>query len=202
MLILQITAPFASFTNSRSREYSASFKYPPISTIYGLLLSLVGESHRTRHVGVKLAIGIIKQPKSSVVLRTFKRLKEKDINAKANSRPDFQEILCGLSYAVCVDSSEDKQGLENRIQLALTQPEKIDRFGGLSLGESRDLIDDIRVLENLPPQQECFWLLKNPNGEALPVWVDYQGSENTRWETFILRDFDKQAFCLIQDYLR
>ena len=200
MLILKITAPFASFTNSRSREYSASFQYPPVSTIYGLLLSLVGETERTKHIGVKLATGIIQEVKSSVVLRTFKRSKEKDINAKANSKPDFQEILCGLSYAVCVDSGEDKQSLENRIKVALTQPEKIHRFGGLSLGESRDLIDDIRILEHLPSQQECKWLLKNPNGEALPVWVDYQGSENTHWETFILGDFNQQAFCSIQDY--
>jgi len=110
----------------------------------------------------------------------------------------FQEILCGLSYAVCVDSGEEKQSLENRIKVALTQPEKIHRFGGLSLGESRDLIDDIRILEHLPSQQECKWLLKNPNGEALPVWVDYQGSENTHWETFILGDFNQQAFCSIQ----
>lgn len=201
MLILHITAPFATFTNSRSREYSASFKYPPIATIYGLLLSLVGECDRARHVGVKLAIGIFQEPKSSVVLRTFKRLKVKDINAKVNSRPDYQEILSGLSYVVCIDSRADKQSLEKRIQLALKQPEKIDRFGGLSLGESRDLVDDIRILEKLPHQNECKWLLKSSSGEALPVWVDYQGSENTRWEAFTLGNFDEQAFCSIQDYL-
>lgn len=202
MLVLRITAPFATFTNSRSREYSASFKYPPIATIYGLLLSLVGETDRTRHVGVKLAIGILQEPKSSIVLRTFKRFKEKDINAKENSRPDYQEILSGLNYVICVDSTADKQSLENRLQLALKQPEKIDRFGGLSLGESRDLVDDIRLLEKLPHQNECKWLLKNSSGEALPIWIDYQGSENTRWETFTLGDFDDhQAFCSIQDYL-
>ena len=197
MLSLQITVPFATFTNSRSREYSASYKYPPPATIYGFLLSLVGETDRTRHVGVKIAIGILSHPKSTVVLRTFKRLKEKDINAKANSRPDYQEVLCGLNYIICVDSSEDKNLLENRIQQALEHPENVNRFGGLSLGESRDLIDDIRILEQLPPFSERKWLLKNSSGEALPIWVDYQGSENTRWETFTLGDFNQQAFCSI-----
>lgn len=197
MLSLQITVPFATFTNSRSREYSASYKYPPPATIYGFLLSLVGETDRTRHVGVKIAIGILSHPKSTVVLRTFKRLKEKDINAKANSRPDYQEVLCGLNYIICVDSSEDKNLLENRIHQALEHPETVDRFGGLSLGESRDLIDDIRILEQFPPFSECKWLLKNSSGEALPIWVDYQGSKNTRWETFTLGDFNQQAFCSI-----
>lgn len=201
MLILHITAPFATFTNSRSREYSASFKYPSIATLYGLLLSLVGESDRTRHIGVKLAVGILQEPKSSIVLRTFKRLKEKHINAKVNSRPDYQEVLSGLNYVVCVDSSADEQSLEERLQLALKQPQKINRFGGLSLGESRDLVDDIRILEELPYQNECKWLLKNSSGEALPMWVDYHGSEKTRWEIFTVGDFDEQAFCLIQDYL-
>jgi CRISPR-associated protein Cas5t len=196
MLSLQITAPFATFTNSRSREYAASFKYPSPATIYGLLLSLIGEVDRTRHLGVKIAIGILSEPKSTVLLRTFKRAKDKDINSPVNSRPDYQEVLCGLNLIICVDSSEDKNLLENRILETLNHPEKTERFGGLSLGESRDLVNDLRIIEQLPVSTD--WLIRNPKGEALPVWVDYQGSENTRWETFTLGSFHQDAFCIIQ----
>jgi len=146
MIALTITAPFATFTNSRSREYAASYLYPPPATIYGTLLALVGETDRTRHLGVKIAIGLLSLPKSSTVLRTFKRRKKKDINDPANSRPDYQKVLCGLNLIVCVDSSEDSNRLETRIEQALRHPENLNRFGGLSLGESRDLIDDLRIL--------------------------------------------------------
>jgi CRISPR-associated protein Cas5t len=196
MISLQLTAPFATFTKSHSREYAASYLYPPPATIYGTLLALVGETDRTRHLGVKIAIGLLSLPKSCTLLRTFKRRKENDINHPANSRPDYQEVLCGLSLAICVDSSEDSNGLETRIEQALRHPENLDRFGGLSLGESRDLIDDLRILDRLPSSAQ--WLLKDSKGEVkLPVWVDYQGSENTRWQTFTLGGFREQAFCKI-----
>ncbi len=196
MLKLRITSPFATFTNSRSREYAASYLYPPPATIYGTLLALVGETDRTRHLGVKIAIGLLSLPNSSTVMRSFKRRKKNDIDSPANSRPDYQEVLCGLNLVVCVDSSEDSNGLESRIEQALRNPETLDRFGGLSLGESRDLIDDLRILEQLPTSIQ--WLVKDSKGKVtLPVWVDYQGSENTRWQTFTLGGFSEQAFCKI-----
>ncbi|BDA70748.1 hypothetical protein CAL7716_049140 [Calothrix sp. PCC 7716] len=58
------------------------------------------------------------------------------------------------------------------------------------------MINDLRIIEQLPVSTD--WLIKNPKGEALPVWVDYQGSENTRWETFTLGSFHKDAFCTIK----
>jgi CRISPR-associated protein Cas5t len=111
MLKLRITAPFATFTNSRSREYAASYLYPPPATIYGTLLALVGETNRKGHLGVKIALGLLSLPNSSTILRTFKRRKKNDINNPANSRPDYQEVLCGLNLVVCVDSHEDSNSL-------------------------------------------------------------------------------------------
>lgn len=209
MLWLQITAPFATFTNSRSREYAASFPYPPPATVYGLLLSLVGETERSRHQGVKIAIGFLSnpqpqdvsylptegQPKMATVLRTFKRFKKKEIDNPANSRPDYQEVLCGFNLIVGVDSSEDKNRLEARIEQVFENPETCDRFGGLSLGESRDLVDDARILSQLPASVQ--WLVNASKGEALPTWVDYQGSEATRWEVLALSASSQPAFCKI-----
>ncbi|MDY7014585.1 MAG: type I-MYXAN CRISPR-associated protein Cas5/Cmx5/DevS, partial [Cyanobacteriota bacterium] len=209
MLWLQITAPFATFTNSRSREYAASFPYPPPATIYGLLLSLVGEPERSRHRGVKLAIGFLPEspqqdisylpaggrPQTATVLRTFKRFKKPALDDPANSRPDYQEVLCGLNLVVGVDESEDRNRLAARIEQILENPETCDRFGGLSLGESRDLVDDVRILSQLPPAVR--WLVEDAKGEALPTWVDYQGSQATRWEVLTLRASSQPAFCAI-----
>lgn len=196
MLLLKITAPFATFTNSRSREYAASYLYPPPATIYGTLLALVGETDRTKHLGVKIAIALASLPKPTTVLRTFKRRKKNEINHPSNSKPDYQEVLCGLNLVVSVDSTQDAHNLENRIAQAVIQPETIDRFGGLSLGESRDLIDDLRILDRLPPSIE--WLVKDDRGKiTLPIWVDYDGSEKTRWEIFSLGTFSEKVFCQI-----
>ncbi len=196
MLLLKITAPFATFTNSRSREYAASYLYPPPATIYGMLLALVGETDRTKHLGVKIAIALASLPKSTTVLRTFKRRKKNEINHPSNSRPDYHEVLSGLNLVVCIDSTEDANNLENRLSQTLKHPETINRFGGLSLGESRDLIDDLRILDRLPPSIE--WLVQDNRGKiTLPIWVDCDGSEKTRWEMFSLGTFSEKVFCQI-----
>ena len=193
MIFLEISAPFASFKHSYSREYAGSYSYPPPSTIYGLLLSLVGETDLEYHQGVKIAIALFSKPQITTVMRTTRRLKNADLNSPSNSKPDFQEILSGIKIVVGVDSSEDTSNLESKIIQALTYPETIQRFGGLSLGESRDLIDDIQIIKK--PSESLQWLTHNKKGKIkLPITVDYLGSKNTKMEKFSLDDFSHQAF--------
>ncbi len=192
-MFLEISAPFASFKHSYSREYVGSYPYPPPSTIYGCLLSLVGETNIQHHRGVKIAIALTSKPKSSTVMRTTRRLKNADLNSPSNSKPDFQEILSGIKIIIGVDSSKDKNNLENRIIKALNSPETIQRFGGLSLGESRDLIDDIQILDQ--PPESIKWLTPNNQGKIkLPLIVDYLSSKNTIFEKFSLDDFCDRTF--------
>jgi CRISPR-associated protein Cas5t len=192
VLTLQVSAPFATFTRSHSREYLASFLYPPPSTVYGMMLSLVGETDPARHRGVKLAIGMLSTPLPSVVIRRFHRRKKVEPTSPKNVRPDFQEVLGGLEIAVCLDSTDDPNNLEERVHQALTQSETVARFGGLSLGESRDLVNDLRLLKS-PPKAE--WLVPDERGTiTLPVVVDYLGSEATRWLSFSLGDFSDRCF--------
>jgi len=56
---LYLDYPCTSFPRSFARDYKETYRYPPPSTVYGLLLSLVGEVDMDRHRGVKLAIGLI-----------------------------------------------------------------------------------------------------------------------------------------------
>ncbi len=192
MIFLEISAPFASFKHSYSREYAGSYCYPPPSTIYGLLLSLVGETNMQFHRGVKIAIALASKPQSSIVMRTMRRLKNADLNSPSNSKPDFQEILSGIKIIVGVDSSEDINNLESRITQAITNPETIERFGGLSLGESRDLIDDLQIIKK--PSASLQWLTKNTKGKIkLPLIVDYLGSKNTKMGKFSLDNFSDRA---------
>lgn len=196
MIFLEIFAPFASFKHSYSREYAGSYSYPPPSTIYGCLLSLVGETNMQCHRGVKIAIALASNPQTSIVMRTVRRLKNADLNSPSNSKPDFQEILSGLKIIIGIDSSEDLNNLESRVVQVLSYPETIERFGGLSLGESRDLIDDIKILDK--PSESLEWLTKNKKGKIkLPLIVDYLGSKNTKMENFSLDNYSDRAFIKI-----
>ncbi len=68
-IALYVHVPCATFRTSYSREYGKTYPVPPPSTVYGMLLSLVGETDARRHCGVRLAIAMISQPQKSTILR-------------------------------------------------------------------------------------------------------------------------------------
>jgi CRISPR-associated protein Cas5t len=75
------------------------------------------------------------------VLRTVWRIKDKKLPPGVGSsrRPDFQEILTGLDLLIYVEAGP----LAERLQTAAQSPADVVPYGGLSLGESRDLINDL-----------------------------------------------------------
>jgi CRISPR-associated protein Cas5t len=166
-----------------------------------MLLSLVGEQDRYRHVGARIAIARpnkYSEPARSVVLRTFRRIKHKPVSDPRNARPDFQEILTGLYLTVWVDADagiEAKPTLAERLTSALNDAQSIERFGGLSLGESRDLVDSVSLLTDNEGEdassnsvgQPCQWLKRDDVGPlTMPYWVDHVGSSKTRWASYRL----------------
>ena len=75
------------------------------------------------------------------------------------------------------------QSLEERVIRALEHPEQIDGFGGLSLGESTHMVDEVVRLGAEEPVTARAYLL-DPGGRgrlSLPVWVDHVGSASTRF---------------------
>lgn len=190
MLALQVEVPIACFRQSRAREYAETYPVPPPSTVYGMLLSMVGEVDRYRHCGVRLAIALLSQPDKSTVIRTFRRFKKKDYFDKTNARPDYQELLSNVRFAVWVDSGTDtaQPTLVERVLAAIANPDTVDRFGGLSLGESRDLVDSVALLSENHQSESMQWLVKDENGLlTLPYWVDHVGSKGTRWLRYSLQ---------------
>jgi CRISPR-associated protein Cas5t len=113
----------------------------------------------------------------------------------ANKRPDYQQLQTEIEVVVWLDSSEeqtDSSNLEDRVQAALDPAARheIDRFGGLSLGESTHLVNDVSLLtedrkrrlaerarDNAQPIQT--YKLHDRGLLGLPVWVDHVGSANT-----------------------
>ena len=183
-IILQVNVPIASFPTSRSREYRETYPVPPPSTVYGMLLSLVGETDRYKHCGVKIAIALLSEPAKSVTLRTMRRFKRKKLDHRENTRPDFQEILTGIELTIWVDKGEDKAkpDLCDRIIAAFANPASVNRFGALCLGESRDLVNSVDLTTEIEPNLSLKFLIQHESGYlSLPYWSDHVSSKNTRW---------------------
>jgi CRISPR-associated protein Cas5t len=188
MLGLHVTVPIACFRKGLAREYLETERLPPPATCYGFLLSLVGETDRRRHVGCRVAPALVNTPAISVVLRTVWRVKKTPLGSPGNTRPDYQQLLTGVELIVWMDSrTEANGGLEGRVRQALTTPESVTRFGGLCLGESTHLVDEVTSLDkakaHLVDRSGSIFLIADNGRLTLPVWVDHVGSAGTRYVT-------------------
>ncbi len=200
MLGIYVSVPVACFRKGLAREFLETEKLPPPATCYGFLLSLVGEADRNRHVGCRIAPALIAcESRISTVLRTVWRLKHKDRTpgASGNMRPDFQQLLTGVELAIWLDSSDETtedSNLESRVTAAMKQLGSISRFGGLSLGESTHLVNDVSLIDDaFRSRREAshaqMFLLKQRGRMTLPAWVDHVGSKETRYATGSLMDW-------------
>jgi CRISPR-associated protein Cas5t len=188
MLGLRVTVPVACFRKGLAREYLETEQLPPPSTCYGFLLSLVGETDRCRHIGCRISPVILNQPDLSVVLRTVWRVKSKSLGSSGNTRPDFQQLLTGVELVLWLDSTDESPNrptLEQRIDGVVFKKRfaDISRFGGLSLGESTHLVDDVTAFNPDVNQHGRAFVLRERGRMALPVWVDHVGSKDTNFVT-------------------
>ncbi|HKZ77729.1 MAG TPA: type I-MYXAN CRISPR-associated protein Cas5/Cmx5/DevS [Pyrinomonadaceae bacterium] len=194
-IALYVSVPVACFRVPRAREYFETFPCPPPSTVYGMLLSMLGEVDRREHEGAEIAIALLSEPKYSVVLRTMWRVKDrhKGPGLGNNRRPDFQELLSDVALAVWIRQGNGETrapSLADRVNQALDQPASIARFGGLSLGESTHLVNDVTRLRSV---DEVQLLIADEEGDlSLPVWPDHVGSK-TRWQQYRLIEFNPKS---------
>ncbi|MEM8641361.1 MAG: type I-MYXAN CRISPR-associated protein Cas5/Cmx5/DevS [Cyanobacteria bacterium P01_G01_bin.54] len=196
--ILYLDCPCTSFPRSFARDYKETYRYPPPSTLYGFLLSLVGEEDLMAHLGVKLAIGIIGEdaPISRIVRKQrhhkFSKQHLGEYGSAKFSKPNLQELLTDLKVVLKLDSSEENREmtLEDRVAIALSSPEQLSRFGGLSLGESWAMVNGIRTYR--PEDGAVRWLKPDSHGLiALPKWIDRTTTRGT-FERFTLTDSDER----------
>lgn len=207
MITLRVEVPYASFRKSYARSFAETYPLPPPATIYGMLLSLVGERFRQRHEGVRLAFayqchrererrsvcglsGELCQPKIATTLRKLSRYKYgvPSKQSKLGNAPDFIETLCNIEFLCWVDSAQEKgdeRNLETRIVEAVEAPDRVARYGVLCLGLSDDAVNDVSLCRRA--EAEWHRLLPSSAGAMeLPVWVDHVGSANTRWKRYDL----------------
>ncbi|WP_126148401.1 type I-MYXAN CRISPR-associated protein Cas5/Cmx5/DevS [Synechococcus elongatus] len=201
-LQLYLDVPLTSFPRSYARDYKETYRFPPPSTVYGCLLSLVGEVNLERHCGVRLAIGLLgEDPVVSRILRKQRQHKFWGLGtypAAKHNKPNFQEVVSGLELVVAVDSSQETESpsLSDRLQSALSNPAAITRFGGLSLGESWALVNGVRPWREQDGAPR--WLCCDSRGLiALPVWIDRKTSQGTFGRYRLDSDWSDQCWTVI-----
>jgi CRISPR-associated protein Cas5t len=190
VITLRVEAPYATFRKSLARSFAEIYPIAPPATVYGMLLSLVGERFRRRHEGVRLAFAYSRLPKIATTLRKLSRFKYgvASKQSKLGNAPDYIETACGLDFLCAIDSSGESgvDSLEKRVRVALERPGDIERYGVLSLGLSDDMVDSIVLLDS-PFVGDWHPLLPSNTGSMeLPVWVDHVGSLKTRWQRYEL----------------
>ena len=195
MLGVYVSVPVACFRKGLAREYLETEPVPPPSTCYGFLLSLVGEEKRERHIGARITATLLNHPVTSTVFRTVWKVDKPLLGASGNIRPDYQQLLTGIELILWLDSSEEQNGaptLENRVTTALDPSKRgaNSRFGGLSLGESTHLVNDVSLVDDRLKDilfkrffgNSCVpstYLRAEQGLLGLPVWVDHVGSAET-----------------------
>jgi CRISPR-associated protein Cas5t len=119
-------------------------------------------------------------------------VRSKPLGSSKNTRPDYQQLLTNLRLVIWLDSENEQNQsatLESRVSDMLdpTQRSSVERFGGLSLGESTHLVDEIlpiSVMKERESKEEIRLFVVNEKGRlTLPVWVDHIGSAKSRYAT-------------------
>jgi CRISPR-associated protein Cas5t len=158
-----------------------------------MLLSLVGERDRLVHRGTELSMALLSDPQTSVLLRTLWRVKDKKVSPGRgnNKRPDFQELLTDVRLVVWLRQGSEETArptLFARVQTALKRPHEVSRFGGLSLGESTHLVNEVREWRQEDMRNGRVLIPDNTGDLSLPIWPDHVSSQGTRWGQFRLKE--------------
>ena len=122
-LCLFVDVPMASFRPMWSREYQETYPAPPPSTIYGMLLSLIGveREEKARYANLKIAVALQDQSEMGRIFRKFRRVGQsrKDADPLTDRRPDYQELVLWLKFWLWVNDSEAENPLTEKNKRSL-----------------------------------------------------------------------------------
>lgn len=182
MIRLYASVPVATFRRPRAREFRSSYRMPPFSTVYGMLLSFIGEEDSGAYEGTELALAYDPDVHVSRVLRQVWQFKGKGKGIRPdgyNRNVDYQEVVTGTRLSIWLQGE-----LERPVEEQLNGTVQ-DRWGPLYLGESSNLIDQLREWRPKTDPQDLEMLCRDPGGELnLPVWPDHIQVRDARFGQF------------------
>lgn len=194
-LCLYVEVPICAFRPRWAREYQETYALPPPATVFGMLLSLAGVDwpDKEKYIGVELALALTREPdklNKCTIFRKFRRVPQAkaDADPLTERRPDYQDLLLDLNFWLWLRDGQARHSLTDRVLAALDPQRRrdIQRYGGLSLGESSHLVNAISIT---PPHGQGYFLTRDPAGYyQLPIWVQHPrcGPGQSRLASFSL----------------
>lgn len=155
MIQIYIEAPLASFPRKYANDYRETYQFPPISTVYGCILSFIGELDINAYSANDIKLGTLNlSPEISAVCTRIRNVsyapggKRYKLNDKLSrtgvysstlySKPNIKEIVTGTRIVAQVNNPN----LASRVRQILSKG--CDRFGILSLGNSSAMVNTFR----------------------------------------------------------
>ncbi len=176
-LSLYVEVPICAFRPRWAREYQETYALPPPATVFGMLLSLAGVDwqEKEQYAGIELALALVSEPARCRIFRKFRRVPQAKKNADplTERRPDYQDLLMDLKFWLWLRDGHAQSSLTERVAIALspTRRHEIKRYGGLSLGESSHLVNEISLKT---PEGQGRFIKRDPEGYYhLPIWVQH-----------------------------
>lgn len=179
----EVDVPFCGFRPYTAREFQETYQVPPPATVAGMLLSFLGieREDAQRYEGTGLAIAVRPPGIPSTVVRKMTRI-SRNHKSTSTERPEYQQFFMNYRLWVGIDDSKAVHSLLQDLKDGLREPEKIRRYGAVSLGESLFTVDSIREVQR---PVESLVLRPDARGTcSLPLWVDYFDRTKTRHGVF------------------
>jgi CRISPR-associated protein Cas5/DevS len=190
-VVIRVSVPECTLRNNRTNQNIVTNTVPEPWRVNNFLLSIIGETDKTKYIGDEVAIAVLKPGEVSKVLRKIRKHKASGDNSPENSSPENQEVLTGLEFLVAV---KDNGNLAPLVASAIAHPESVNRFGVLHFGESRDIVNEVSLV-SLGDYPKARWLVKDAEGDySLPHWIDhsYKTSNSTYHDNYSLAEPSSQ----------
>lgn len=180
---LYVDVPFASYTTAYSRYFLETYPLAPPSTVYGMLLSLIGEYNMRKYIGTEISIALISNPSKFKHIRTWHRYKDNKsaIGTGKNVIPKSIECLWDNKYSIWIrqgKSEHNKISLCSQIKSYFDKTNIFPRQGVLSCGCSDNMINDISIWKNDNSKGKIL-TISDMADLSMPVWVDHLNNKNT-----------------------
>ena len=157
LLTLKVDVLITGLRPMRALENQGNCPAPPPSTIYGMLLTLVGSERKDKNgfADLNIAVAIAENTNASLrrnqemvrMLRKFLHVAQSRRNADllADRRPENQELLLGLEFWLWIDDSRARHPICGDLGNVLDPARRgeIVRYGALCLGESSHLVNEV-----------------------------------------------------------